>query len=338
VRGQSQATGAVAGVFVLLLGYAALGVAYQFQPRLLLLKTAASSVGMSTGRTADEPEESRDLVRVNGRPIPRQEARILFGYDTLFNIGAVALPILLAIGTRRREWLLVGLIGIVAVALCNVTGLGRVLNIALPTPLLWRARWMLPSLICVAALAGMLWEALAAVLRRRSDGPGALVSTFNSPVVMAMFALMLSRTDGTLLKIGETPRTLTKFSDDVHGLAKLLGGQEAAPLVWGSRDVTRELPQLMPNVKLVLSREKIMLRSGHPQYRSLVLSIREKFRRETATRADIEMLLQLYPVEHMVIDQPFSHIHPATTILRELGWEEVGASGRYRVWRKEQGN
>jgi hypothetical protein len=146
---------------------------------------------------------------------------------------------------------------------------------------------------------------------------------------------MLSKTESVLLKIGPAPKHLTKFSQDMHGLVDLLGGREAAPFVWGTREVTRELPQLMPNVRLVLSREKIMLPAKHPGFRDVVLGVREKFHQGSLDQNDLRLLLKLYPIDHIVLEKLSKRTDPAVKLLLDADWREVGSSGRYRVWRRE---
>ena len=312
--------------------YALLGGAYKAQGWILRLEQASPEAGLSTGRVVGEPEESRDLVRMNDRPIPRQEPLMLFGYDVVFNFGAVALPLVLAVGLRRREWLYVAVLGIVALAVCNSAALGRIVSVALPVPILWRARWILPALVCIAFVAVVLFDAVCTLFPRRRAG-GTIGSAAALLAVGGAFAGLLAGTQTRLIKIGPAPKQLTKFSADMHGLVDLLGGIEAAPFVWGTREVTRELPQLMPHLKLVLSREKIMLRAPDPRFRDIVLHVRESFRRYRLTEGEFRKLLELYPVDHIVTETLSRQSDPAVGLLRGAGWQEIGRSGRYSVWR-----
>ena len=148
-------------VLMLLACYGLLGGGYYAASH-----AAKPGKGLSTGRVAGEPEQSRDLARTDDRPIPRQEPRILFGWNVLFCFGAVATPLWLVLGRKNREFLTVGLLGAVAVAVCNVTAVGRLLNVALPMSILWRARWLLPSLVSIALVSFVLYWAFSVVLRR----------------------------------------------------------------------------------------------------------------------------------------------------------------------------
>ncbi|MCK4658043.1 MAG: hypothetical protein KAV82_00845 [Phycisphaerae bacterium] len=300
---------------------------------------------LSSGRVTGESEQSRDLVRFDGKPIPRQEPRILFGWNVLFCFGALATPVVLALGRRNREFLLVGLLGVVGVAVCNIAVFGKLVNIALPTSILWRARWMLPALICIAVVSFVLYWALLALLRR-GDGSATVGRSFVACLAAGgMFAVLLANTSAYALRVGPLPKQLSKFSGDIHGLVDLLGGVDEAPFVWGPRVVTRELPQLMPNLKLVLSRRKIMLPADDDNFRQIVLGTRSAFyasanqlRGRTPSDAHLLQALQrlehLYPIDHFVLDYGSGRGPQGARVLQSDGWHRVGNSGIYEVWRK----
>lgn len=301
--------------------------------------------GLSSGRVSGESEQSRDLVRIDDQPILRQEPRILFGWNVLFCFGAVATPLLLGFGRRNREFLFVGLLGAVAVAVCNSTTLGRLLNVALPTSIFWRARWLLPSLVNIAVVSFVLYWAFAAIISRRDDTSTPVRSFVACLATAGMFAVMLGGTSAYALKLGAVPRQLSKFSEDIHSLVHPLGGVEADPFVWGPRTVTRELPQLMPNVRLVLSRRKIMLPSDQPQFRQTVLRTRDifyapagRFRggkapQDAHLHNALRQLTDLYPIDHFVLDYCTGRGEQGARVLKSAGWAQVGRSGIYKVWR-----
>jgi hypothetical protein len=182
-------------------------------------------------------------------------------------------------------------------------------------------------------VAVALHEAIRALLPRGRAGH-VIGSGVASLAVLGAFTVLLAGTESRLVKIGPAPGDLTKFSGEMLGLVNLLGGLEAAPFVWGTREVTRELPQLMPHIKLVLSREKIMLRAADPQFRNFVLHVRESFRRYQLTEGELRKLLELYPVDHIVTETLYRRPDPAVGLLRGAGWQEVGQSGRYQVWKR----
>lgn len=323
---------AVPMILILLLAYGGLGFTYR-----QLSRFPKSHEVVSTGREPTEPEQSRDLVRVDDQPIMRQEPWILFGLNTLFTFSVCAIPVAFALGWRQREVFYVAAISLVATGLCNVTALGNLLNRILPTSILYRARWLVPSLAAIAVLALVLYWALCVLIRRRDAAPSAVRSLLATLVVVAAFAGMLSQTSAyAVTRPGPASRQLSKFSDDVHGLVDLLGGVKAAPFVWGPREVTRELPQLMPNIKLVLSRRKLMRPADDPEFRNIVLGVRELFRTGQVQPAHFRRLLALYPIDHVVLDYGGGAGRQPAQMLQAEGWQRVGRSGRYEVWRIER--
>ena len=129
----------------------------------------------------------------------------------MFCFGAVAVPVVLAMGWRYRELRLLGLLGVVAVACCNVEFLGRLLHVALPTSVMWRARWLLPSLAGIAVVAVALYWAIA-ILIRRGDGKMSPLRSFTASLaVVGGFAIMLSQTGAYAAKPGPRPEQLSKF-------------------------------------------------------------------------------------------------------------------------------
>ena len=325
---------------MLLVCFGALGGAYYAESHV-----AKPGKHLSSGRVAGGPEQSRDLVRIDDRPIHRQEPRILFGWNVLFCFGAVSTPLLLALGRGNREFLVVGVLGAAAVAICNVTALGRLLNVALPISILWRARWLLPGLVSIASASFVLYWAFS-VLLRRGDRTTTPVRSFLACLAAAgMFAVMLANTSAYAVRLGPTPKRLSKFSADVHGLVGLLGGIEADPFVWPPRTVTRELPQLMPNVRLVLSRRKLMLPAADPKFREVVLRTRSifyapagRFRdgrapQDANLRAALRRLTGLYPIDHFILDYSTGRGPQGARVLESAGWQRIARSGIYEVWR-----
>ena len=348
--------------------YGALGAEYRFMSRAMVDQRALSS-----GWSANDPEQSRDLARADDQPLPRHDPRILFGWNVEFCLGALALPLVLVLGQRHRELLLSGVVGVVTVACCNSTLLGRLVNVALPTELLWRFRWVLPSLLHVAVVTFVLYWGFAVLLRGR-DGVLTATRAFLAALAAALvFAGGLAIASGYLMRAGPQPTRLTKFSNDMHGLVDLLGGVRAAAFVWGPSSiergrptlaeveaapslwstterqrevvpaVTRELPQLMPNLKLVLSRESIMLPAEDPKFREFVLQARDLFHAplggrpappDTALAKALQKLVQLYPIDFFIVEYKSGRGEQDARVLQQAGWQRVGRSGIYEVWRR----
>ncbi|UCG17129.1 MAG: hypothetical protein JSV19_03670, partial [Phycisphaerales bacterium] len=216
-------------ILIVLMGYAALGGTFYAVSHAE--KSAKQTAQISTGRVAGVPEQSRDLVRVDNKPIPRHDPRILFGWNMVFNLGALAAPLVLAFGRRHREFLLPGLFGVVTLICCNSAFLGGLINKAVPTPVLWRFRWVLPSLVHSSIVAFALYWALSVLLRRSDRTTTPIRSFFACAAVVGAFGLMLSNASAYAAKAGPKPGQLSKFSDDMHGVVDLLGGVEASPFV-----------------------------------------------------------------------------------------------------------
>jgi len=123
---------------------------------------------------------------------------------------------------------------------------------------------------------------------------------------------------------------LSKFSDDMHQLVELLGGVEASPFVWGPEHrVTRELPQIMPHVKLVKSRSKLMRPADHPSFRRIVNGVETVYRKGEITPRQFRLLLSVYPeIDHAVVDYRRGQAVAEAQIaaLQAVGWEKVGRS------------
>lgn len=311
--------------------YAALGISYKLEVRREPVNSPPAS-----DRGPGMRIQSHDLARVGDAPIMRQDLNWAFGRNTLFNAGALAVPMVLALGWRRRELLCVGLIGAVALACCTITPLGNLLNVALPTAIMWRARWLVPCLVNVAIVGVVLYGAFVALLGTGSATRSALVSLLASLLAGGGFCAMLAQTDSLMIRTGPEPTQLSKFSQDMHDLVDVLGGVEAAPFVWGPRRVQHTLPQLMPHVRLVLSRSKVILPADHPEFREVALSAFRQFRDGTITADTFRELTQLYPIEYVVIDRRSRAGAAPEIMLGRSGWQPVGGAGRYVVWRAPQ--
>ncbi len=258
-----------------------------------------------------------------------------FGMNTLYVASVLAIPVLIGCGRRERALMYVGLISLAVVLACNIEPLGRLLGKALPMSIFWRGRWMVPQLINVGTMAAVLFAAFAGVMPRRARG-GAGWRLLAACLACGTFGVAVANTGSQRLRVGEAPANLTKFSDDMHELVSLLGGVEADPFVWSTFLPHHELPQLMPNIKLVMSRDKFMRRAEDEDFRDLVLTVFTGYSRGMFQTPWFDRLLELYPIDHVVVDRRY-RTSPKLLIayLKERGWERVGRTRRgiYEVWR-----
>ncbi|GJM26328.1 MAG: hypothetical protein DHS20C16_27430 [Phycisphaerae bacterium] len=279
------------------------------------------------------------VYECEGKPIARHDPFWSFGLNTLYTCGALSVPLLLGFGFRRREVFYVGWLGAAVLLSCNFEPLGRLLNQALPMSIFWRGRWMLPQLVSGAVLATMVYWCVCVLVCGRRENLTALVSLVASIVTLAGVGGMLVKSSSMALQVGDAPKNLTKFSDDMHGLVDVLGGVEASPYVFGPFMVHHELPQLMPNVQLVFSRDKFMRRVDAKDFRSVALGVFNSIRKGSLNVAAFDRLCELYPIDHVVIDRPVSAQSrrrvrgQVAQVLSQKGWTDIGSSGRYQVWR-----
>ncbi len=288
----------------------------------------------NAGYRVQAADDKLDVYEIAGSPIMQHDPFWAFGCNTLFHMGSLAVPLVLAFGWKRREILCVGLLGAAVLVVCNNQQLGDLLNKMLPASIMWRARWMLPQLVNAAVIGAVLYWAFSVLLRGKDGSLASGKSFLVSLLVVAAFCSMLYNTTSRRLQIGDPPKQLDKFTVGSHGMVELLGGWEADPYVWGSFLVHHELPQLMPNVKLVFSRAKIMRASEeNPQYRRLVNYVFEGFKEGTVEPRYFNALLNLYPIDHVVLDYALQRAKKPAEMLKALGWTRVGYSKPYEVWR-----
>ncbi len=291
------------------------------------------AAGNTAYRIRDEEGEFM-VYQVSGKPSTKLDPFWSFGQNTLFTLATLTVPIAIVFGRRRKEILVVGLLGAGVLVTTHFEPLGKLLNVALPTSIMWRSRWMVPQLVNASIIAVVLYYAVSSLLARVDGKDSPWRSFLSAMVVVASFCVMVSCTTSVMLKVGDPPTNLDKFSEGSGQLVELLGGVEAAPFVWGSFLVHHELPQLMPNVKLVFSRDKLMRQVDHPKYRSLVLGVFSLFNNGTVKREQFEALLQLYPIDHVVLDYRYRNRNGPKAMLQEMGWIRVGvARPSYEVWK-----
>jgi hypothetical protein len=281
-----------------------------------------------------------DVYQIAADPQPRHDPIWTFGLNTLYLAGALAVPFVIALGLRRRELLYVGLFGAAVLLSTNFTPLGQLLKTALPLSIFWRARWFLPSFVNLASVAVVIDWAVRVLIRSRdgdASGPRALGGAV---VAVAAFGIMLACTGSRMVRAGEEPAMLSKFSPEIHELVGKLGGVEASPYVWGTFQVHHELPQLMPNINLVFSRDKFMRPADDPIYRRLALSVFNTYRQKSnqVNPRAYDRLFEIYPIDHVVVDMGYrSAAKRLQTYLESRGWRRIGqtSGGRYEVWKND---
>lgn len=280
-----------------------------------------------------------DVFRAGADPIPVHDPIWTFGCNTLYLVSSLAVPLVLALGVRRRELLYIGLIGATVLISTNFEPIGRLLNIALPMSIFWRARWMMPMLINGGALAVIIWWAVGVLLRSRDNQVCVVRSFIACLVAIAGVGAMLAGTDSRPVKIGAAPKELSKFPPEMHELVEKLGGVEASPFVWSTFLVHHELPQLMPNVNLVFSRTKFMRPSDDPDARKIAEGVFDDYSRKRVVPRAYDRLFELYPVDHVVVDRGYgTSAKLLEAYLAERGWRRIGitSDSRYEVWRNDE--
>jgi hypothetical protein len=278
------------------------------------------------------------VYRIDAKPTLRLDPFWSYGCNTLFLAGSLAVPFVLALGVRYRRLGYLGFIGLAVLASTHFEPLGRLLNSALPMAIFWRARWMLPALLNLAVVAAVIHACVAVWLRGREKRWDGLRSGVAGLVAVAAIVGMVWGTGSRPVRMGDAPEQLTKFAPQMHELVEKLGGVEASPYVWGTFLVHHELPQLMPNVKLVFSRTKFMRPADDPNYRRLAEGIFSAYRKNSVPPQAYDRLFGLYPIDHVVVDYGYAtSAKQLVAYLQERGWQAIGRTsrGRYQVWKHD---
>lgn len=281
------------------------------------------------------PRDDRfEVYQIDGDAIARHDPFWTFGCNSLYLAGALAVPVVLVLGWRRRELLYIGALGAAVLICTNFEPLGRILSVALPMSIFWRARWMLPALVNLAAIGAVVYWAVLVLVRSRDGRTDMGRRLFACTAAVAGFILYVANTDSRSVVVGAAPPRLTKFSPDTHELVEKLGGVEAKPFVWGTFLVHHELPQLMPNVQLVFSRTKFMRPADDPAFRTVAERIFDGYPRGLVEPALYDRLLATYPIDHMIVDRGYAKgAELLTEYLKGRGWRLTGRTARrYEVW------
>ncbi|HEY5923859.1 MAG TPA: DUF6077 domain-containing protein, partial [Kofleriaceae bacterium] len=267
-----------------------------------------------------------DLARDSGGVGARQDPRMLFGGNLLFALAAAAVPMSLALGRRRRELKFLGAAGAVGLAFCTLEPVARIATLAMPTDVLWRLRWVVPSLLLVGVFANVVHAAVAALVQRwrRLHVAGIAVA-----IALAIPALLLWRGGTVLHRPGVEPARLDRFDAEVSTIVTLLGGERASPYVLAPYRLQRQLSQLMPHMRSIYSMWKWLRAGRDADWRGPVLSARGAFDAGNAGPEDLAVMLEHYAIDR-IIDRR-SDSRTAIT-LRNAKWRPIGSSDHFTVW------
>lgn len=307
-------------------GIAAVAVLLGLHGGLAAEYGAAHGDGRSTASSRDprSAADASDLVRTDdGTALPRQEPGVLIGGDIPFALGVAAIPLLVGLARRRR---LAGALAIAAggaLAVCAVAPLGRLALVALPMPVLWRTRWLLPALPIAGAIGAALYLALAALIRRRA------IAVVGAIAVVAGFGVLGA---GRLLRPGRAPPHLSKMDDGTLAVVAALGGVDARPFVWAPLSIGQALPQLMPDVRLVMARDKT-IRPAPADDVAFLAAAERRLARGAASPDDLRRVAALFPIDHIVFDGRAPGRDQTAAALTEAGWRALEPAGPYEVWR-----
>ncbi len=267
----------------------------------------------------------------------RLDAARTIGSYSLFRIGLLSIPWVLLIGWRNRAGLLVGLLSLAITALCFVEPLTSLLSKFMGISLLWRLRWIVPSAVNAALLAVCVYWAATVLLRRHKDRPAGPLASFAGVVItvgaaIGMMAATSSRWVGPPGSVGD----LTKFSVISHAVAKELGGSDATSFVLVPEParcpISRELCQLVPNVRVMLSRKHVIRWYFGEEELQFRLRLMRRFYLGFMSANEFRELLGLFPFDCAIVDYSQGRGERQTDLLSSLGWRAGKRFGRYEIW------
>ncbi|MFH0983228.1 MAG: DUF6077 domain-containing protein [Planctomycetota bacterium] len=292
-------------------------------------------VGESPAVTPIMPIE---LVRTEAGVVrTRLDAAQTIGQYSLDRLGVLSVPWVLLLGWRNRACLLVGVLSLAALALSYYEPLAALLSKAMVISLLWRMRWMVPCAVNVALLGVCVYWAATVLLRRCPDRPAGPVASFAGVVVtlaatIGMMAATPSRLVGPFGPVGD----LTKCHAASHAIAAGLGGWDArsfvltpeplrSPLSW-------ELCQLVPNVRLIMSRDhEIRWYFGEKELQARLNLIR-RFYSGLMSREEFQEMLRQFPLDCVIVDYSEGRGSRQARLLSSLAWMPGKRFHRYEMW------
>lgn len=271
---------------------------------------------------------------------PVLDAPGTIGRYTLFRLGILAIPFVLLLGVYRRECLLVGLVSLAALALAFVEPLGVLYSKAVPIGLLWRTRWMVTSALNGALLGVCLYWAVAITVGRAGGWRRSVGSLVGVAVTLAATTCMLHFNSSRYPRRGGPVDRLSKFSPAAHTFAEALGGAEGSvyllappPPVGLARSLGGELCQLMPKIRLILTRRLVVEWFFGPQEQRRRTALLNSFYSGRMTPAQFRRMQERFPVDHAIVDYRWGRGNQQAQLLGSLGWQRELRVGRRELWR-----
>ena len=158
-------------------------------------------------------------------------------------------------------------------------------------------------------------------------------------VTALVVCVAIARFDDSTPVLWEGPvERLSKLDATTHEIADTLGGLETSAFVLcpsPPRDsrLALELVQLLPDVRLIISRRIILrwyLGNEEVNERAGLLG---SFYHGTMTLAGFAALRERFPVDWAVVDEETGDAGRQRALLQEAGWERIRSVERYEVWK-----
>ena len=277
------------------------------------------------------PDWPIELAETEEGPEARLAAEETVGRYSLFRLGLLALPWIALLARRQRElWALVAAAGLV-LGLAYVEPVAELAARVMPRSILWRTRWMLPSVANGALLACALAGLLAGLLRGRA-ALGALLAAALLGVALA--------TSGSerVVRDGPVVRT-SKLTLATHEIAEATGGLDASPYLLApppnpqGEAIATQICQLQPRVRLIASRKLILEWYFGVAERQRRLGLLAEFYGGTMDPQGFAALREEFPVDWAVIDLEREAAAYSMRLLKDAGWSRQGTYDRYELWR-----
>jgi hypothetical protein len=267
----------------------------------------------------------------------RLDVEATLGRYSLFRLGVLAVPSLVVLGLAQPVVRPLLVISLVTLALAFSGALSDLLAFAVPRSLLWRTRFMMPSAVHAASLAIVFYWAAAALARAKTSLASRHVAAVSVGAVLVGLALFGWASPGEALRPEGPVAELTKLDPETLAVAEALGGREAEPYVLVPLPDRRpslsvQLPQIMPHVRLILSRPLVVewfLGAEESERRQQRI---DAFYRGAMSRSDFRALRQEFPVDRVVVDRRTGEPARQRALLAALGWKPGYRGARYEVW------
>lgn len=318
---------ALVSVVVVLAAFVGLGLFHMGLSRLL----------GGGGAQAVTPEWTIELQRLGNNTFASTlNPSKTIGHYTFFRMGVLALPWIALLGLRMRGFRPFVIVGALTLGFAYFEPLGRLMALAVPQSLLWRARWMYPSVIGVVTLAVCFAWAVLKIL----PSSGSLTKARHPVAVLATcaaFGWMLGNTGSSELQRGGPVARLSKFPENSHKIVEAMGGIDAAPflLTPPQSKIARHIPQLVPRARLIVSRRLIIewfLGVDEADRRHALLA---SFYNGRMGQSEFQALLDEFPVDWVAVDYRRDDVDGQKDLLSVAGWSPRTRIGRYELWRPD---